>query len=112
MQIRAPETRREIACRLQEIISSPFGTVDETDSSGTCDFFQDDLAFDAPYEAMIGVVLNQDEVERLREVMNLLNHACERRGRVMHSAEGQELAELQKASAELLRIMRRNDELR
>lgn len=107
MKVTAPETRNEIVVRLQEIISSPIGTIDDEDSSDTCDFFCDDLPFAPPYDAMVGMVLTADEVASFRAFMTRINTACERRLTGVTGDEG--VDELKAAAADVLQTMRRND---
>jgi|SRR5579859_1222763 len=103
MILKAVETRREIACRLRDVVSLPDASMDQSDSYDTCDFFRDDLAFDPPYESMVGLVIFLDEVEQFAAFMALLNEACTR-SRL--GEPGEELIRnLQVASRELLRTM-------
>jgi len=107
MIVTAPETRNEITYRLRQIEASPTATIDQEDSFGTCEFFVDDLAFDAPYDAMVGIVLYGNELSLFCKFMALLDRLCEHCEPLPD--ETWPITEFQKAASDLLKRMGRND---
>ena len=109
MNLSALNTRKEIICRLREILLLPSQAIDLNDTYKTCDFFLDDLAFDPPYTNMVGIVLYPDEATHFALFMEHLAATCRKRLELNSEGAGDYFGPLRSSSSDLLAIMLKND---
>lgn len=109
MKLPSPQPRTEIKCRLEDILSSPTAGLDEDDTLKTCDFFLYDLAYQPPYDSMVGSVLYDNELTTFADFMSLANAACIGIQNTRKPLTASLVGRLHHAAGNLLKMMQTND---
>lgn len=76
-QFSAPTARGEIILRLKELSGPIDPELRLSILQENCEFFLDDLAFDPPYEATVGVILRAAEVDQFASFMTSIVELCQ-----------------------------------